>query len=173
MNSLPREWGCYDGFPEISDGRKLLPSKAGKHRRWWSYRTRGWAQQTQELGRAARRAPLPRCLPNGARARGAEGPRSRPGTSGELSAQSCFLCMHGPLWLGPLFKGMLTFAWVDDAWTCGNRQTPPGSQQVTSWYDTMMPGSTSTLSSTGRTSAWAVYLPTYPADSRLCLGMGA
>lgn len=136
MNSLPREWGCYDGFPEISDGRKLLPSKAGKHRRRWSYRTRGWAQQTQEPGRAARRAPLPRCLPSGARARGAEGPRSRPGTSGELSPQSCFLCMRGPLWLGPLFKGMLTFAWVDDAWTCGNRQTPPGSQQVTSLYDT-------------------------------------
>lgn len=91
MNSFPREWGCYDGFPGISDGRKLLPSKAGKHRGRWSYRTRGWAQQTQEPGRAARRAPLPRCLPSGARARGAEGPRSRPGTSGELSPQSCSL----------------------------------------------------------------------------------
>lgn len=38
--------------------------------------------------------------------------------------------MHDPLWLGPLFKGMLTFAQVDDAWAFGD------SWQVMNWCDT-------------------------------------
>ena len=69
-----------------------------------------------ELGRPGSREeqhPGPHfhgACPVGPGQEGAEGPRSRPGTSGELSPQSFFLCTRGPLWLGPLFKGVLTFA---------------------------------------------------------------
>lgn len=64
---------------------------------------------------------------------------SKVGTSGEDSSphgQAELVTMthtFGSLGLGPLFKCMFKFAQVNDGWTFGDRQAPPGSPQVMSF----------------------------------------